>query len=64
MKGGLGCLLIFAVTAVVILIAGGEAHADVGGILFIFVIGGIVGLLILSIYKRGWRAAQRTRSDR
>lgn len=55
LKGGLGCLLLFVVFAVLAVLFGGHAHADGGGIMMLFVIGGIVGLIARAIYNRGRR---------
>jgi hypothetical protein len=54
-KGGCGCLLLFLVVAFLTVIAGGHARADLGGLLCLFVIGGVVGLVVLAIYNRGRR---------
>ena len=54
-KGGCGCLLAFAALALLTILFGGSAHADAGGIVMLFVIGGIVGLIVLAIYNRGRR---------
>jgi hypothetical protein len=54
-KGGVGCLPLFVALALVALIFGGEAHADIGGIVVLFLIGGGVGLVDLYIYNRGRR---------
>ncbi|MFO1522369.1 MAG: hypothetical protein U1G05_10075 [Kiritimatiellia bacterium] len=32
---------------------GGRAHLDLGGVLMLFVIGGLLGLLVLWIYNLG-----------
>jgi hypothetical protein len=52
-KGGIGCLLLFAVFALLSLVFGGSVHADIGGILMLFVIGGVLGLIVRAIYNRG-----------
>lgn len=54
-KGGFGCLLLFAVFALLAVIFGGHAHIDAGGFVMLFVIGGILGLIVLAIYSRGRR---------
>ena len=56
-KGGCGCLLVFAVMALIAVLFGGRAHADVGGIVILFLIGGVIGLVALAIYNRGRRDA-------
>ena len=52
-KGGIGCLLLFAALAVLSLLFGGRAHIDIGGFVLLFLIGGVIGLVILAIYNRG-----------
>lgn len=52
-KGGCGCLVLFAVIGLLVAVAGGRAHANLGGLLFLFVIGGVIGLVALMIYNRG-----------
>ena len=54
-KGGCGCLLLFAAVAFLAVLAGGQAHADLGGLICLFCIGGVVGLAVLAIYNRGRR---------
>ena len=56
-KGGCGCLAAFVVLGVIALVLGGHVHADLGGLVCLFVIGGLVGLVILAIYNRGRRDA-------
>ena len=56
-KGGCGCLVVFAVLAFIAVLLGGHAHANVGGVVFLFVIGGIIGLIAFSIYNKGRKAA-------
>jgi hypothetical protein len=52
-KGGCGCLVMFIVIAFIAVLLGGHAHADVGGLILLFVIGGIIGLIVLSVYNKG-----------
>ena len=54
-KGGFGCLLLFAALALLAVITGGEAHIDAGGFVMLFVVGGIIGIVVLIIYNRGRR---------
>ncbi len=56
-KGGCGCLLVFAGIAFVAVIAGGRAHVNLGGAVFLFVVGGLVGIVVLAIYNQGKRDA-------
>ncbi len=55
LKGGCGCLLLFALIGVLAVAIGGHVRADVGGLILLFVIGGIIGLVILAIYNKGRR---------
>ena len=32
---------------------GGTAHLDLGGVVILFVIGGLIGLVVNAIYKKG-----------
>ena len=52
-KGGLGCLGVFVLLAIIALVAGGRVHIDAGGAICLFVGGGLVGLLVLWIYNKG-----------
>ena len=52
-KGGCGCLVLFAVFALVTVVLGGRAYIDIGGAALLFVIGGVVGLVVLAIYNKG-----------
>jgi len=54
-KGGCGCLIAFLVFGFFVAIVGGNVHIDLGGAILLFVIGGILGLIVLSIYKKGRR---------
>ena len=54
-KGGCGCLSIFAVLGLLAVLLGGRVHADICGLAALFVIGGIIGLIVLAIYNRGRR---------
>ncbi len=56
-KGGCGCLLLFAVIALLVLIVGGHVRADLGGLIILFIIGGVIGVIALAIYNRGRRDA-------
>ena len=46
--------LAFALIAVA---TGGEAYLDLGGVILLFVIGGVIGLIVYAIYERGRRDA-------
>ena len=55
LKGGCGCLLAFAAVGAVALLLGGGVRADPGGLICLFVGGGLLGLGALAIYNRGRR---------
>lgn len=55
MKGGCGCLLAFAAIAAVAVMTGGRAHINCGGAAMLFVIGGLIGLVALAVFKKGGR---------
>lgn len=54
-KGGCGCLVAFAVFALIAVVIGGSAHIDLGGAVLLFVIGGVIGLVVLAVYNKGRR---------
>ena len=56
-KGGCGCLLVFAALALLAVVAGGHTHIDLGGVVCLFVVGGLFGLVVLAIYNKGKREA-------
>jgi len=62
-KGGCGCLLAFVAFAVLALLFGGNAHADLGGIIVLFLIGGGLGLFVRWIYKKGFNAGNEHEFD-
>lgn len=49
--------MVFALAAVVAAATGGHAHVNVGGLLFLFVIGGLTGLTLAMIYNKGRKDA-------
>lgn len=53
LKGGCGCFVAFLVIGLFLVMIGGSMHIDIGGAIMLFVIGGIVGLVVLAIYKKG-----------
>ncbi|MHC4399480.1 MAG: hypothetical protein ACYTG0_07360 [Planctomycetota bacterium] len=63
-KGGLGCLGAFFVIGLVFVLVGGSMHIDIGGAVLLFVIGGVIGLIVLAIYSKGVREGRRTRLPR
>jgi hypothetical protein len=34
-------------------------HIDLGGAILLFVIGGFLGLIVLAVYRKGYREGQR-----
>ncbi|MEX0717639.1 MAG: hypothetical protein WD066_13685 [Planctomycetaceae bacterium] len=52
-KGGCGCLVAFAVVALLAVMVGGHAHIDLGGALCLFVMGGLFGLVFFAVYNKG-----------
>lgn len=57
MKGGVGCFVVFVVLGVLALLLGGNVHLDIGGVVLLFIIGGILGLVVNWIYQKGKRDA-------
>ena len=47
----------FVILAFITVLLGGHARADAGGVLFLFIIGGVVGLIVWSIYNKGRKDA-------
>lgn len=54
-KGGGGCLIAFLVIGFLAVAMGGNLHIDMGGAILLFVIGGLMGLVVLAIYNKGRR---------
>ncbi len=52
-KGGFGCMILFGILAVCALIFGGNVHINIGGAILLFIIGGLLGLIVLFIYNKG-----------
>ena len=55
-KGGCGCILFFLAAGVVVAITGGHARVDAGGLILLFLVGGVIGLAVF-----GLRASRRPR---
>jgi hypothetical protein len=55
LKGGCGCLALFVLLAMFAVLAGGHAHANIGGLVVLFIIGGVGGLVVMAIYNWGRR---------
>jgi len=56
-KGGFGCLLVFLAIGLIFVFLGGNMHINAGGAILLFVIGGVIGLVILAVYRSGQRDA-------
>lgn len=54
-KGGCGCLVAVFACGLLVALIGGRFHIDLGGILVVFGIGGVVGLIVTAVYKKGYR---------
>ena len=52
-KGGLWAWGVFLGLAFLAAIFGGTSHADFGGFVILFILGGIIGLIVRAIYKKG-----------
>jgi hypothetical protein len=52
-KGGCGCLIAFVAVGLLVALLGGNVHIDIGGAVMLFVIGGVIGLVVLAIYNKG-----------
>ena len=52
-KGGVGCILAFLVIGAFFVLFGGYMYLDLGGVLLLFVIGGVIGLIVNAIYRKG-----------
>jgi len=64
MKGGAGCLVAFLVLGLLAVVLGGTMHFDIGGLILLFVIGGVVGLVVFAIYNKGRRDEGQERYPR
>ena len=63
LKGGAGCFAVFVVLALLALVFGGSVHLDLGGVVILFVVGGIIGLLVNWIYQKGRNDASGNDED-
>jgi hypothetical protein len=59
LKGGGGCLAAFFAIGFLCVLLGGTMHIDLGGLLCLFVFGGIIGLVVFGIYRRGFQAGEQ-----
>jgi len=57
LTGGCGCLVLFTLFAGLVVMAGGSAHMDIGGIFLLMIIGGVIGLIINWVYQMGKKDA-------
>ncbi len=57
MKGGAGCLVAFIVVGILVVIVGGSVRLDPVGVVFLLIIGGVIGLVVNWIYQKGRRDA-------
>jgi hypothetical protein len=57
-KGGFGCLLGFVAIGLLFVLLGGTMRIDLGGAILLFVIGGVIGLVLLAVYNKGRREAE------
>ena len=60
LKGGCGCFATFVVVGLLCVLVGGSMHLDIGGALCLFVSGGMIGLIVLAIYNKGFREGRGT----
>ena len=58
-KGGFGCLGAFVAVGLLFVLFGGSMHIDIGGAVLLFAIGGLIGLIVLAVYRRGFREGRR-----
>jgi len=61
--GGFWALCIVGALALVVLAFGGEVRVNVGGLIFLFCLGGIIGLVVCAIYDKGRRDASADRNS-
>ncbi len=57
-KGGCGCIVAFLVIGLSCVLIGGSMHIDIFGAIMLFVIGGVIGLIVLAIYNKGKQDAR------
>jgi hypothetical protein len=58
-KGGFGCLGIFFAFGILMLLVGGHFYFDFGGLIMLFILGGILGLIARSVFNAGKRSASK-----
>ena len=57
LKGGLGCLAVLIVMGVAAVLLGGNVEVSLGGVILLFLAGGLIGLAAWAISERGGRDA-------
>jgi hypothetical protein len=62
-KGGFGCILAFLAIGLLCVLLGGRMYIDLGGAIILFVIGGIIGLIVLAIYNKGYSEGKVDKGD-
>ena len=62
-KGGCGCLLLFFALGFLAVIFGGRAHIDLGGIIILFVIGGIIALTWRAVFGKKENAREMSSEE-
>jgi hypothetical protein len=55
LKGGAGCFVVFIVLALLALLMGGSVRMNLGGVVLLFLIGGLIGLAVNWVYQKGRR---------
>jgi hypothetical protein len=55
LEGGFGCLCAALVLGLFSVVVGGTLHFDVSGLILLFIIGGVMGLIAVSIYNKSRR---------
>jgi hypothetical protein len=52
-KGGCGCVVGFLVFGILTVPLGAQMHINIGGVILLFIIGEILGLIYVAIYNQG-----------
>jgi hypothetical protein len=47
--------LVFAALGFLAILVGGHVRVSLGGLVFLFLVGGVIGLVMFAAYKRGRR---------
>jgi hypothetical protein len=59
LRGGVGCLVAFLAIGFLFVLCGGSMHIDFGGVILLFVVGGIIGLIVYAVYRKGYLQGRR-----